>query len=380
MANVTIDDADPSIIYLPDGAWNTRNPTAPCPGCGTNPNYAMMFDDTFHDGTFFPAANVPLTASMLFNGTAVYIFCALAQSSNGISDMTFFIDGVNRGTFTRSIAPGIPYQYSIPVFSIASLSPGQHTLTIQNGHVNGTKALTMLDEIIYTAVDTISSSTSASTSSQSISSTSPISSQQSPTSNADSAKSTKKNSGIIIGPIVAVVLVVALGLGLFFWWKRRRPQSGNPRRTMRDYDAPGAWMSEPLSLPSSHPAYSSASDAQASFGVAAELLPSSGRGNGPRAGPSSTAFYPSNGTSGIQASIDNAGTPSNLYLSPTSSQPVQQSPISTDDTSSPLTSYPSSAPQQHAEDEATLDDVPPAYDEQRRKSTRAAEDREIAVM
>ncbi|KAF9072769.1 hypothetical protein BDP27DRAFT_1445502 [Rhodocollybia butyracea] len=356
MANVTIDDANPSIIYLPDGAWHTRNPSTPCPGCSANPNYTMMFDGTFHDGTFdsvpgvasFP--NIPLTASMSFNGTAVYIFCALAHRT---SDMTFFIDGVNRSTFTQPIAPGTLYQYSVPVFSITSLSPGQHALTIQSGHVNGTKTLTLLDKIIYTAVDT--STFAASTSSQSISSTSLISSQQLPTSNADSAKSTKKNSGIIIGPIVAVVLVVALGLGLFFWWRRRKPQSGNPRRTTRDYDALSAWISEPLSLPSSHPAYSSASDGPASFGInavaATELLSSSGRGNGPRAGPSSTAFHPSNVTSRIQVSIDNTGTPSKLYLSPTSSQPVQQRPISTDDTCSPLTFYPFSASQRHVEDE-----------------------------
>jgi len=343
-------------------------------------------------------------------------FCALADSStgpDGDSDMTFFIDGVIRGTFAQT-APGIPnvYQYSVPVFSITSLSPGQHTLTIQNGHVNGIKALTMLDEIIYTeVVDTTSSSTSVSSSSQPISSTSPISSQQSPTSTPDSAKSTKKNSGIIIGPIVAVVLAVALGVGLFFWWRRRKPQSINPQRTTIDPDAPsGTWMSEPLSIPSSHPAYSSASDGPASFGInaapssswqannavtgpsdtqsrplptsmqATELLSSSGRGNGPRAGHSSTASYRSNVTSEIEANIGNVGTPSKLYQSSTSSQPVQQSTIITPDTGSSLASYTSSALQRHVKDEATLDDAPPAYDELRRKSIRATGDRKTVVI
>ncbi|KAF9072771.1 hypothetical protein BDP27DRAFT_1319970 [Rhodocollybia butyracea] len=247
-ANVTIDDASPSIVYLPDGAWNTRSISTPCPSCTANLNYAMMFDDTFHDGTFnsvpgsvnFP--NVPLTASMLFNGTAVYIFCALADSSikpDGDSDMTFFIDGVIRGTFAQS-ALGTPnvYQYSVPVFSITLLSPGQHTLTIQNGHVNGIKALTLLDKIIYTAVESTSS-----------------------TSAEDSAKSTKKDPGIIIGPIVAAFLIV-LGLGFFFWWRWRKPQSINPQRTTIDRDAHSSTrntlMSEPCSIPS-HTACPSAS-------------------------------------------------------------------------------------------------------------------------
>ncbi|KAF9072770.1 hypothetical protein BDP27DRAFT_1400695 [Rhodocollybia butyracea] len=336
MANVTVDDANPSIVYLPDGAWNTRNPSTLCPSCTANPNYTMMFDDTFHDGTFnsvssgsnkFP--NVPLTASMSFNGTAVYIFCALADSSTspyGDSDMTFYIDGAIRGTFIQT-APGTPkvYQYSVPVFSLTSLSPGQHTLTIQNGHVNGTRALILLDEIIYTDASTISSSAST---------TSPISSQQSSTSTEGSAKSTKQNPGIIIGSIVAV----ALGFALFFWWRWRRPHSISPWRTMIDPDNPSSIpMSEPLSTPSSHPAYSS--DAPTSFGITAAPY---------------SSWQANSAVPDIQPG-------------------VQQSTTITHDAGSPLPFYPSSALQpRHVEDEATLDDAPPAYDELRRIDTAQA--------
>lgn len=95
-----------------------------------------------------------LTASVL--GTAVYVYCALAESStspDGDSDMSFYIDGSLKGTFVKT-APGNNnvYDYAIPVFSIDSLSVGMHNFTLQNGHVNGTKSLVLLDEIVYTYV------------------------------------------------------------------------------------------------------------------------------------------------------------------------------------------------------------------------------------
>lgn len=90
----------------------------------------------------------------LYIGTAVYVFCALAESSispDGDSDMSFYIDGILKGTFVKT-APGNAnvYDYAVPVFVIESLTPEEHNMTLQNGHVNGTKALVLLDEIVYT--------------------------------------------------------------------------------------------------------------------------------------------------------------------------------------------------------------------------------------
>ena len=88
-------------------------------------------------------------------GIAVYVQCALAltkTSPTGDSDMTFFIDGEQAGTFVKE-APGTPgYEYKVIVFSATGLQPQQHTLTIANGHVDGPKALILLDAIIYTSV------------------------------------------------------------------------------------------------------------------------------------------------------------------------------------------------------------------------------------
>lgn len=51
MANVTIDDADPSVVYIPETAWNARSASVPCSTWIANPNANLLFDNTFHDGT-----------------------------------------------------------------------------------------------------------------------------------------------------------------------------------------------------------------------------------------------------------------------------------------------------------------------------------------
>ncbi|KAJ8520588.1 hypothetical protein ONZ45_g2608 [Pleurotus djamor] len=72
------------------------------------------------------------------------------MTPTGDSDMTFFIDGEQAGTFVKD-APGTPgYEYKVIVFSATGLQPQQHILTIANGHVDGPKALILLDAIIYT--------------------------------------------------------------------------------------------------------------------------------------------------------------------------------------------------------------------------------------
>ncbi|KAJ3825275.1 hypothetical protein F5878DRAFT_517111, partial [Lentinula raphanica] len=158
--NVTIDDSASLVSYYPSSAWNARSAADPCSACTANPDTDKLFDSTFHDGTFNPQSgsndfpNVPLTASIVFNGTAVYVYCALAESSSapaGNSDMSFYIDGSLKGIFVKAaLGNDNVYDYSVPVFSIDSLPLGEHNFTLQNGHVNGTKSLVLLDEIIYT--------------------------------------------------------------------------------------------------------------------------------------------------------------------------------------------------------------------------------------
>lgn len=91
-----------------------------------------------------------------FLGTALYVFCALAESltsPDGDSDMSFYIDGELKGTFIK-IAPGNVnvYDYNVPVFTIESLTPEEHNFTLQIGHVNGIQSMVLFDKMVYTCV------------------------------------------------------------------------------------------------------------------------------------------------------------------------------------------------------------------------------------
>ncbi|KAL4257043.1 hypothetical protein AB1N83_012145 [Pleurotus pulmonarius] len=46
--NVTVDDADPSILYVPSGSWHSNS--VPCTFC-LEPDSALAYQKTFHDGT-----------------------------------------------------------------------------------------------------------------------------------------------------------------------------------------------------------------------------------------------------------------------------------------------------------------------------------------
>ncbi|KAJ4482152.1 hypothetical protein J3R30DRAFT_3257170, partial [Lentinula aciculospora] len=156
--NITVDDSNPSIRYSPLGAWNALDSAQNCSGCTAQPDASNMLFGTWHDGTFNPTSgsnnypNTPLFANFTFNGSAVYVFCALAESTthpDGNSDMAFYIDGQLVNSFVRP-APGInAYDYQFPVFSVSSLEPREHTLVLQNGYVNASKSLVLLDYIVY---------------------------------------------------------------------------------------------------------------------------------------------------------------------------------------------------------------------------------------
>lgn len=122
LVNVTVDDSDPSVLYSPVGAWTARSATENCTECTAQPDPSEMYNGTWHDGTvrevtflrmncrlislqFNPDAgsndfpNTPLFANLTFYGisfsclvlskftdfllgTAVYVFCALAESKS----------------------------------------------------------------------------------------------------------------------------------------------------------------------------------------------------------------------------------------------------------------------------------------------------------
>ncbi|KAF8898337.1 hypothetical protein BD779DRAFT_1467 [Infundibulicybe gibba] len=223
LVNVTIDDTVPDpltgnkINYEPSTAWNSGEN---CQACTAHPDQSMLSSGTWHDSTFnalpgsnnFP--NTTLHASAAFNGTAVYVFCALARTTDGPagnSDMSFFIDGEFVGTFAKPPpANSSGFDYNVLVYSNTSISPRRHQLTIQNGHVNGPKSLIILDSIVYTYDD-----------GQGVS----------PSPTPARASNNKLSMPAIIGVVVSIIVSGLLSLALLFLLLRRRRKSAKHKIT-----------------------------------------------------------------------------------------------------------------------------------------------------
>lgn len=168
--NVTVDDNNPTITYIPTGDWSFG---PACSNCIAKPDPAQAFDGTWHDELFIPADDMTQTVTLSFKGynqlfrsilhhrhdfvlgSAIYAFCVLAPTSDaldGNTDMTFFIDGQNVGSFTRDTTGQSGYQYNVPVYANPSLPFGDHTFTLQNGRTGGQAALALFDYMIFTCV------------------------------------------------------------------------------------------------------------------------------------------------------------------------------------------------------------------------------------
>ncbi|KAF8995037.1 hypothetical protein BDQ17DRAFT_1251092 [Cyathus striatus] len=163
IVNVTVDDILPDpltgvrITYLPETGWKEGQT---CTTCKAAPDGRQMYANTWHDSTSSPGNTTeppsgPRNATFTFSGTAIYVFCALALASTSTftaySNMSFYIDGETVGHFER-VPPGVPgYEYNVPVYSNTALSPEQHVLVLENGHIGGGggPSMTLLDYLIY---------------------------------------------------------------------------------------------------------------------------------------------------------------------------------------------------------------------------------------
>ncbi|KAF9498164.1 hypothetical protein BDN71DRAFT_1443906 [Pleurotus eryngii] len=160
--NITIDDTygDPTtngnITYFPKGAWRDG---VRCRNCTAHLEASNVYNRSWTESVFDPLpdcgddATIIPSASVVFNGTAVYVLCAIAQlgwSHPTNSNMMFLLDGQVTGAFSRASSGPAGYEYNVTVFSQTNLTPGAHNLTIQNGNVNGTRSLVLLDAVLYT--------------------------------------------------------------------------------------------------------------------------------------------------------------------------------------------------------------------------------------
>ncbi|KAI0735582.1 hypothetical protein C8Q76DRAFT_610072, partial [Earliella scabrosa] len=138
LLNITVDDAyrdplvgDSWIVYDPYSAWNA----GACDGCVAPPEPPRAHLATWHESVYEPGQSEPMTASLSFEGVAVYVFCIL--SNTAASNISFLLDGAPAGTYVRTPAsPGADadaFSYHVPVYTNTSLAAGPHTITIQHG-------------------------------------------------------------------------------------------------------------------------------------------------------------------------------------------------------------------------------------------------------
>ncbi|KAK0233775.1 hypothetical protein IW262DRAFT_1452337 [Armillaria fumosa] len=238
LVNVTIDDQSTELIFSPLDAWN--NGTS-CQSCTARPDASRAVDGTWYDSTFNknPGSNAypnqVLNVSTSFNGTAIYVICILAKtatSPTGNSDMTFYVDNDIVGRFYQT-APGEPgYQYNFTVYSNDSIPGGLHTFKLQNGHVDGIKALVILDSIIYSYDNGQPDSPS---SASGVSDASPAAVTSSSVASSSTTSTSGTQIGSIVGPAVAVPLALIIGVVAFFLFRRRKGRAKPEKDTVEAF-------------------------------------------------------------------------------------------------------------------------------------------------
>ncbi|KAJ7694651.1 hypothetical protein B0H17DRAFT_1009221, partial [Mycena rosella] len=99
LSNRTIDDTNGDSVsgllpvYSPAAHFS---PNSNCPTCSVKLDPTQVFDGTWHDSSQLPGGQ-PVSITLSFHGTAIYVFCVLANAvKNAIttSDFVFTLDGV----------------------------------------------------------------------------------------------------------------------------------------------------------------------------------------------------------------------------------------------------------------------------------------------
>ena len=87
-------------------------------------------------------------------GSAFYAFgiqAPVVDFATTTADLSFYIDGVLSGTYTYTPPEdSSQYAYNVLLWGSSSISPGQHTFTLQNGQSGGIPSLVLFDYAVYT--------------------------------------------------------------------------------------------------------------------------------------------------------------------------------------------------------------------------------------
>ncbi|PPR04783.1 hypothetical protein CVT24_007099 [Panaeolus cyanescens] len=231
--NITLDDSDPRISYIPPSAWITT--------ASTPLNYG---------GDHKLAQNQTARAELSFTGTAVYFMSPrwpylvnTALSLDGEpAELVDLQDhgGVDNGSGSETVASAV-------VWSRTNLQNTQHTLTVS---VGAGQPYAIVDGIIITQLSTSSSTTGtptslSATSSSPTTSTSSTSQSSTAAAAADTSKelSTGSIAGIAVGSILGLVALIGLVLLLLHRRQKKQRELRQSEKTSRSnlpsfYDDP----------------------------------------------------------------------------------------------------------------------------------------------
>lgn len=238
--NRTIDDKNGDSVtgavpsYIPESPqWIQGDQCSFC-----NINSAIIDVDQVHNGTWHDAtyltknSSSELVIAFNFEGSAIYIYNIIVNqvpSSTGpvttATNLSFHIDGVNVGQFTRAPDDSKNVLYNVPVYVNTSLENKQHTMQIRAS--GKSSSLILFDYAQYTVEEDESDPSTPSTTP----STTPSSvSSQASTNNVAQSQSTTNSRSHVIGAalggaaagIVAVASATALAFCIIRGRRRRR--------------------------------------------------------------------------------------------------------------------------------------------------------------
>ncbi|CAK5267101.1 unnamed protein product [Mycena citricolor] len=145
--NVTIDDS--AATYLPASSAGKKsvwfNQTS-CAGCADVPNTSAAFDQTWSAALYLSTLGTPVSASISFSGTAVYVYFIVPNFAAGSGlassvDTVFLLDGVQVGSFAHQSDGSGNFAYNTLVYQNTSVPAGDHTLLMQT---SGTQPAIMI--------------------------------------------------------------------------------------------------------------------------------------------------------------------------------------------------------------------------------------------
>ncbi|KAF9497094.1 hypothetical protein BDN71DRAFT_1445099 [Pleurotus eryngii] len=218
LRNVTIDDQfgdEQSRVrptYAPTLGWTSGGAGA------VKLDTSLVHKGTWHDTTLYPGGE-PKRVNFTFTGVSLYVYCIIANIPPGPpffdadADYKFLIDGELVGRYTHEAEPNIPdYFYNTPVYVNTTLQNKAHNFTLLVDSP-AKPVLLLFDYAVYTASDedTVHSSVTESALNQ-------------PTDIPSQTVSSRAqvNVGVIVGPVIGGVSLIAVILAAFLFRHRRK--------------------------------------------------------------------------------------------------------------------------------------------------------------